>query len=262
MILLLVLIAGLFIAIERLKPANALPQVKHWWVRVALINIVQVAIVFLAGLTWDKWAQGWSLLNFRAHLGLWSSAAVCYLVSTFVYYWWHRVRHESHFFWQLCHQLHHSPQRIEVLTSFYKHPVEILINSLISTALTYLLLGLTPEAAALYTAFTAVAEYFYHWNIRTPRWLGPWFQRPESHRLHHKRAHHTQNYADLPIWDILFGTYCNPSKPIESCGFKPEREERVVDMLTFKDVNSPLAPTCLGCSKRTTCISQRLNSNN
>jgi hypothetical protein len=29
-------------------------------------------------------------------------------------------------FWLIFHQLHHSPSRIEAVTSFYKHPIEIL----------------------------------------------------------------------------------------------------------------------------------------
>ena len=50
----------------------------------------------------------------------------------------------------------------------------------------------------IYTGFTAVAEFFYHWNVRTPRWLGPVFQRPESHRVHHKRGYHTNNFSRPP----------------------------------------------------------------
>ena len=136
--------------------------------------------------------------------------------------------------------------------------MEILLNSLISSALVYTLLGCSLTAAAIYTGLTAVAEYFYHWNVRTPRWLGYWIQRPESHRVHHKYRHHTQNYSDLPIWDRLFGTFHNPEKSPARCGFDPAREQRVVEMLAFRDVHrktpSPLlSPTCIGCSKRWAC---------
>lgn len=267
MILLLVGIAALFLLIERVFPANDLPATKGWWMRIAIINVIQAGLVVLAGLTWDRWFQSASIFSLRDHLNPIVSAAVAYVISTFVYYWWHRIRHESAFFWKLCHQLHHSPRRIEILASFYKHPVEITLNSLISGALIYLILGISVEAAALYTIFTAIAEYFYHWNIKTPRWLGPIFQRPESHRVHHKFAHHTQNYADLPIWDILFGTYHNPTASPKHCGFTAEREARFTDMLAFRDVHqtigaseekqTSLAPTCLGCRKRHLCLTQR-----
>ena len=256
MILLLVAIAALFFLIERLWPAHSLPTSNGWWTRIALINFLQVGIVILAGMTWDRWFQSFSLLHLRDHLGPWSSATICYFISTFIYYWWHRMRHESQLFWRLCHQLHHSPRRIEVLASFYKHPVEITINSLISATLTYLVLGITVEAAAIYTAFTALAEYFYHWNIRTPHWLGPIFQRPESHRVHHAYQHHSQNYADLPIWDLVFGTYHNPKELPKRCGFDEEKEAAFGSMLAFQDVHK-LPPTCFGCSKRTACLSQK-----
>lgn len=257
-------IAALCILIEQLWPANALPKVRAWYWRVALVNLAQVGIVLLAGAYWDRWFAEAALL--KLPWGDLANAGVAYVFSTFVYYWWHRYRHESKFFWDLCHQLHHSPQRIEILTSFYKHPVEIFFNSLISAGIVYLLFGCSPLAGAYYTGFTALAEYFYHWNIRTPVWLGHWIQRPESHRIHHRYRHHTQNFADLPVWDRLFGTFANAMSSPPRCGFDPAREDRFEDMLAFRNVNSAasdarpplhLLPTCIGCSKRWACQESR-----
>jgi sterol desaturase/sphingolipid hydroxylase (fatty acid hydroxylase superfamily) len=121
----------------------------------------------------------------------------------------------------------------------------------------------------IYTGITAVAEFFYHWNVHTPGWLGPYFQRPESHRVHHKRGYHTNNYADLPVFDIMFGTYENPLRPVVNCGFTEEREDRFEDMLAFRDLHdrrvassSPLhfLPTCIGCRKRWACTESRANT--
>jgi sterol desaturase/sphingolipid hydroxylase (fatty acid hydroxylase superfamily) len=262
MILLIALIAAGFIVVERLWPAQKLPQVHGWWARVALINVIQLLIVLLAGVTWDRWLTGFSLFRLRDHMGDLASGGIVYLVSTFIYYWWHRTRHESKLFWRLCHQLHHSTRRIEVIASFYKHPVEILINSILSSAIAYSLLGCTPLAAGYYLLFAAIAEFFYHCNIRTPHWLGYLFQRPESHRIHHQYRRHTGNFADLPIWDILFGTFKNPHTSPKRCGFDPWREERFEDILGFRDVHAAgteetkpfqLLPTCIGCSKRWAC---------
>lgn len=255
-----------FLVIERFWPANELPRVRAWYPRIILINAVQGGILLLAGVTWDRWFSGVSLLRLDGTMPTLAQAGIAYVVSTFVYYWWHRWRHTSAFWWKVCHQLHHSPRRIEVVTSFYKHPVEITINSMLSAAIVYLLLGVSVEAAAWYTLFTAVAEFFYHWNIRTPVWLGPFFQRPESHRVHHKKNYHTNNYADMPIFDIMFGTYQNPREPVKECGFSAEREDRIDDMLAFRDLHdakvassSPLhlLPTCIGCRKRWACAESR-----
>jgi sterol desaturase/sphingolipid hydroxylase (fatty acid hydroxylase superfamily) len=255
--------AGL-IVIERLYPAADLPRVRAWWPRVILVNLVQLGLVVVAGLTWDRWMQGASLLPLRDWMGPWAQALVAYVVSSFIYYWWHRLRHESRLFWLLCHQLHHSPRRIEVVTAFYKHPVEIALNSILSAAIVYLALGCSVEAGAYYTLLTALAEFFYHWNVRTPRWLGCIIQRPEAHRVHHQHRRHTGNFADLPVFDMLFGTFRNPERFEGRCGFDEWREEKLEDMLIFRDVNGDadrrapvrFLPTCIGCRKRWACGEQ------
>lgn len=263
MILLIFAIALGCILAERLWPAMDLPRVHGWWGRVFLVNAIQLGVVVLAGQTWERWMAQASLLSLSRHVDDLSAGGISYFASTFVYYWWHRFRHESRFFWRLCHQLHHSPRRIEILTSFYKHPVEILLNSLLSSALVYALLGCNITAAAYCTLLTAVAEFFYHWNIKTPRWVGYLLQRPESHRVHHQYRRHTANFADLPLWDWIFGTLKNPQRFAGRCGFDDWREDRFEDLLAFRDVHGPDAraqeplrflPTCLGCRKRWACV--------
>jgi sterol desaturase/sphingolipid hydroxylase (fatty acid hydroxylase superfamily) len=261
LIAILIIIAAFFIVVERLVPGSELPAVPGWWRRIALINAVQAGIVVLAGVAWDRWFQEARLLHLSENFPAPIAALIAYVISTLVYYWWHRFRHESALFWRLCHQLHHSASRIELLTSFYKHPLEILINSLISAALIYGLLGCDALTGAIYTGLTAVAEYFYHWNIRTPRWIGNFIQRPESHRVHHQRSRHSGNYADLPVWDMLFGTFDNPRQNPAHCGFEEPREQMFSEMLAFKNVHKmPLPPTCMGCGKRTACMIQKMNT--
>ena len=239
-----------------------LPRVRAWWPRVILINAIQLGITLLAGLTWNRWVSHVSLFHLSEHLGDWTAALITYVFSTFVYYWWHRLRHESHFLWRILHQIHHSARRLEIVTSFYKHPVEIWINSILSSLIVYPLFGCSLEAAGIYTVFIAAGEFFYHWNINTPPWLGYVFQRPESHRVHHQFRHHTNNFADLPIWDMLFGTFKNPTRFRGRCGYDDWREDRFDDMLAFRDVHADGAkrlatlhflPSCIGCSKRWAC---------
>ncbi|GAB4356476.1 MAG: hypothetical protein OHK0021_00790 [Bryobacter sp.] len=170
-------------------------------------------------------------------MGTTGGALVGYIVITFVYYWWHRWRHEVPILWRWLHQVHHSPQRIEVITSFYKHPLEIFINSILSSAITYGIVGLGPEAAAQSVLLTGLAELVYHWNVRTPYWLGFIFQRPESHCVHHQEGLHTYNFSDLPLWDMMFGTFRNPRVWDSRCGFG-EKEHELAPMLVGRDVNS------------------------
>jgi len=229
------------LVLERIIPGWRLPNVKTWPLRVVLVNIVQLGVVVLAGLTWEKWLGSISVVKLGEILNPWTGGAVAYFVATFVFYWWHRFRHTSDFLWLHFHQIHHSPQRLEVITSFYKHPLEMIVNSIIGSLLVYTLLGLGPEAGAIYTLFTAVGEFFYHTNVRTPRWVGYFFQRPEMHRIHHKYGYHRNNYGDIVWWDMLFGTYENPETFVGTCGFDPEKEEALGAMLRFKDVHRPQA---------------------
>ena len=234
------IIVGVFVCcllLERAVPGWQLPSVRTWPLRVLLVNCVQVGVVLLAGFTWERWLAPWSIFSLSTHLSPLASGAIAYVLATFVFYWWHRWRHEHDFLWLAFHQVHHSPRRLEVITSFYKHPVEMIVNSIIGSALVYSILGLSLEGAATYTFFTAIGEFFYHTNVRTPRWVGFVFQRPEMHRIHHQHGRHKNNYGDITWWDMLFGTYENPKEWTSTCGFDADKEEQLGPMLAFRDVH-------------------------
>lgn len=242
MIPLIIGIGITLMVLERIIPDQKLPHVKGWWTRVIIINILQLGVVILGAYTWDKWLQKVSLFNLSEHVSPVLGGLIAYFILTFIFYWWHRWRHEVNFLWLALHQVHHSPQRIETITSFYKHPLEIISNSIIIGSLNFLLLGLTVESAGYCLLFSAIGEYVYHMNIKTPHIMGYFFQRPEMHRIHHQRSKHYNNFSDLPLWDMLFGTFENPKTVDTPCGFKPEREKKLLDMLAFKNVNDPYKP--------------------
>src|ERR1700745_2451061 len=125
------------LVIERVIPGWKLPYVRTWPIRVVAINIVQLGVVLLAGLTWERWLSSRSLFHTQAYLSSAVGGVFAYFIATFVFYWWHRWRHRIDFLWLTFHQIHHSPQRIEVITSFYKHPIEMIVNSIIGSLLVY-----------------------------------------------------------------------------------------------------------------------------
>lgn len=223
--------------LERITPGWRLPRVETWPLRVVAINVVQLGIVLLAGISWERWLSSRSVFHLSARLSPVAGGFVAYFIATFVFYWWHRWRHELDVLWLGFHQIHHSPQRIEVITSFYKHPLEMTVNSILGSLIVYTLLGLDLRSGAIYTAFTPLGEFFYHTNVRTPRWVGLVFQRPEMHRIHHEYGRHRNNYGDFVWWDMLFGTYENPPAFTSSCGFDDAREQRLLPMLAFRDVH-------------------------
>ena len=231
------IVFGLCFLLERLTPGWKLPEVPSWTIRVLSLNFIQLGVVTLAGFTWEIWLSQYSFFNLSKHVNPFFGGFIAYFIATFIFYWWHRWRHQFDFLWTRFHQIHHSPQRLEVITSFYKHPLEMSVNSIIGSFLVFTTLGLSIEAGAVYTLFTALGEFFYHTNVKTPRWIGYVFQRPEMHRIHHEYDKHTNNYGDIVWWDMLFGTYDNPKEFKSTCGFDPEKEERLLDMFKFKDVH-------------------------
>ena len=239
---LVVLAFGLaMLGVERASPGRSFERVAGWYPRAVLLSVVQAAVAYVATATWDLRFPQFALWH-AGGFGLLPDALLGYFVLTFVYYWWHRARHEVPILWQLLHQVHHSPCSIEVMTSFYKHPVETLLNGMLSSTILYLLLGLDAPSATMAVLLSGVAELFYHWNVKTPHWLGYVFQRPESHCVHHQRGRHRNNFSDLPLWDILFGTFENPRTPPPACGFGPVGERQLAPMLMGRKVLAEHAP--------------------
>lgn len=233
----IVIIVGLaffFFVLERIRPGRRLPETPGWYVRAALLNLCQLAIVILGGHSWNLWLQGKSLLNisglpapFEGFLG--------WFIGTLIFYWWHRARHDIDWIWRVFHQVHHSPARIEMLTAFYKHPLEIAVNSIIAGIIMFTFLGASIEGAAWFNVFAAGGEYFYHSNLHTPHWLGYFIQRPEQHSIHHQLGVHAFNYGDITWWDRLFGTFREAEEFVPACGFAEGGEQYLLRMLAFKE---------------------------
>jgi sterol desaturase/sphingolipid hydroxylase (fatty acid hydroxylase superfamily) len=122
------------------------------------------------------------------------------------------------------------------MTSFYKHPIEILFDAVLSAVILYPVLGSSLVGAFWYNFYAGTGEYFYHANLRTPRWLKYFIQTPELHSIHHQLDVHRHNYGDIPLWDRIFGTYKDATDFAERCGFPQGAEAKLVPMLAFKDV--------------------------
>jgi sterol desaturase/sphingolipid hydroxylase (fatty acid hydroxylase superfamily) len=224
-----------FFVLERVRPGRALPHVSGWYARALAINLCQLVITLGLNRVWNRHLAGPSLLGLH-RLGMPAlEGFLAWLIGTFFFYWWHRLRHENGF-WRVFHQLHHSPARIEIVTSFYKHPVEILSDSVIAAMVLYPLAGVSLDGAFWNNFFAATAEYFYHANFKSPRWLKYLIQTPELHSVHHELDVHRYNFADLPLWDRLFGTYKDADDFAPACGFPRDNERFVGDMLRFRDV--------------------------
>jgi sterol desaturase/sphingolipid hydroxylase (fatty acid hydroxylase superfamily) len=171
-------------------------------------------------------------------LGTLGGGAVAFLLSDLAGYWLHRAQHEVRWLWLATHQMHHSAERVDVMGAAYFHPLDIAAQTVVTTLVTGLL-GVTPDAAALSGLLVVLLAVFQHLNLRTPRRLGYLIQRPEGHAVHHARGVHAYNYGNLGLWDLVFGTFRNPSGFATEAGFVDGASRRVGAMLVFRDVSAP-----------------------
>lgn len=234
---LVIFIALAFFIMERVRPGRGLPNSRGWYVRALFLNLAQYGVVTLAGVTWEDWLHGSSWLDIASVMPSPVQGVLAWFIGTFIFYWWHRIRHDSDFLWRSLHQIHHSASRIEALTAFYKHPAEMIVNSVIISLVLFTMLGADLEAAAWFNLFAVSGEFFYHSNIKTPHWVGYFMQRPEHHSIHHQYDVHKFNFGDITLWDRLFGTFKDTREFAPRCGFDEGKEEQIGKMLVWVDVN-------------------------
>ncbi len=224
----------LMLILERRFPARPLPHVRRWllkgWIFFVFTGFVNSALPALfADLLGDR-----TLFHLR-WLGVVPGALLGYVVADFFGYWTHRLMHTVQPLWRWTHQMHHSAERMDLAGMSYTHPFDVLLSFGI-TGLATVLLGLSPAAAGMAGMLGFASAVVQHMNIRTPRWLSPLVMRPEQHGLHHARGVHAYNYANVPLWDMLFGTYQNPQDFPDSYGFWDGASARVGAMLLGRDV--------------------------
>jgi sterol desaturase/sphingolipid hydroxylase (fatty acid hydroxylase superfamily) len=221
---------------EAILPARKLPKIRGWYTRALVSFVVYFFLSSYLPLALDGLLAEYQLFDLSG-LGTIAGAAVGLLVYELLLYAWHRAMHESDTLWKLFHQMHHSAERIDTFGAFYFSPMDMIGFTLLGSLSLALVVGLSPGAVTLFLFITVFLGIFQHANVRTPRWLGYLVQRPESHNIHHGRGLHRYNYSDLPVFDMLFGTFRNPADYETEAGFWDGASARVADMLLFRDVS-------------------------
>jgi sterol desaturase/sphingolipid hydroxylase (fatty acid hydroxylase superfamily) len=158
------------------------------------------------------------------------------LVFEGILYAWHRALHSVNPLWRSFHQMHHSAERLDAFGAFWFSPLDMMGFTLVGSVALVLFVGINTDATTGILLSTFFLAIFQHGNFKTPRWLGYVVQRPESHSYHHAKGIHKHNYADLPLFDIVFGTFVNPPKHLEN-GFYQGASYRVVDMVLWRDIS-------------------------
>ncbi len=220
---------------EHAAPARELPRVRGWTARALASFAVYFLLSSYLPLLWGDTLAPIAL----ADLSGWplaASVALALLAYEMGAYAWHRSMHRFTPLWRLLHQMHHSSERLDVVSAFWFSPLDMVTWTLLPS-LVFALAGVPPQAATITLLAITFLAIFQHANVRTPRWLGWLVQRPEMHTVHHAREVHHYNYADLPFIDLLFGTFRNPRGHEYETGFWHGASSRVGDMLLLRDVS-------------------------
>jgi sterol desaturase/sphingolipid hydroxylase (fatty acid hydroxylase superfamily) len=144
----------------------------------------------------------------------WLQIALLVFCADGLEYWLHRVTHTVPWLWPL-HIVHHMPERLHVIKSGRHHFTYFVLRHLVVFA-PFLFLGAPASVVLWYPICIFVTGFPAHANValQLPRFLHPLVTTPEVHRLHHSIdvQQGNSNYAVIfPIWDILFGTFCDPA---------------------------------------------------
>jgi sterol desaturase/sphingolipid hydroxylase (fatty acid hydroxylase superfamily) len=132
-----------------------------------------------------------------------------------IYYWNHRIQHESRYLWAI-HVVHHSSEHYNLSTAL-RQPVADSFGTFVPYGL-MALLGIRPELIEQARGVNLIYQYWIHTDVIGS--LGP-FERflntPSHHRAHHgaNRQYLDRNHGSiLIVWDKLFGTFEPEDEPV------------------------------------------------
>ena len=138
----------------------------------------------------------------------WWAWALVFLSDDFTYYWYHRISHQSRFFWA-SHVVHHSSQRYNLSTALRQTWTGNFVNFLFWLWMP--IVGFPPAMIMTMGAVSLLYQFWIHTElIHTLGSFELVFNTPAHHRVHHAS---NPKYIDrnhggtLIVWDRLFGTY-------------------------------------------------------
>lgn len=221
---------------EGIAPGRKLAKIHRWLPRALGSFAVYFYLSSYLPLIWDGYLARYQLFDLSS-MGTFAGAAIGIFVYEGLVYAWHRTMHQTDWLFRSFHQMHHSAERVDTYGAFYFSPLDMAGFTLLGSLSLSLFVGLSAQAVTVFLFATMFLGIFQHTNIKTPRGLGYFVQRPESHTIHHGKGLHKYNYSDLPIFDMVFGTFRNPNGYEMDTGFYDGASAKIIDMLLCRDVS-------------------------
>lgn len=159
--------------------------------------------VFTVGLY--VWAYQYRIFEIE---NSWLYLILLFIGVDFLYYWAHRMSHESNLLW-LGHVVHHQSEDYNLSVALRQGAIQKLFTSPFYLPLAFI--GFDPEAFVYILAWNTLYQFWIH-TEKIGR-MGPLeyiLNTPSHHRVHHGRnpKYIDKNHAaTLIIWDRMFGTF-------------------------------------------------------
>jgi sterol desaturase/sphingolipid hydroxylase (fatty acid hydroxylase superfamily) len=133
---------------------------------------------------------------------------IAFLIYSLLDYWDHRIAH-MRVLWPL-HRFHHAADEFYIFTSNRVHPADVSGTFIMIGPL--VLLGVAPDVLVAVGVFRMYIGWVQHSKIPGDLgWFGRWvIYSPVGHRMHHALLNDSEpacNFALVPLWDRLFGTW-------------------------------------------------------
>ncbi|RAJ94574.1 sterol desaturase/sphingolipid hydroxylase (fatty acid hydroxylase superfamily) [Larkinella arboricola] len=147
---------------------------------------------------------------FTVDMTRWWAWVLLFFADDFSYYWFHRISHNSRYFWA-SHVVHHSSQKYNLGTALRQTWTGTLSGAFVFW-IWMPFFGFHPAAVLTMQSFSLLYQFWIHTEyIRTlPAFLEAVFNTPSHHRVHHGSdlKYLDKNHGGiLIIWDRLFGTF-------------------------------------------------------
>jgi sterol desaturase/sphingolipid hydroxylase (fatty acid hydroxylase superfamily) len=155
---------------------------------------------------------------------IWVSFTASILFLDSVHYLLHYLSHKIPLLWRL-HRLHHSDTKVDALTTFLHHPLELALTFFV-VVLSAVLFDVPTVVIAVYSAIFSAHAAFTHINYELPekvdRLLRWFIVTPNLHRLHHSQDLQEGNSnfgAIFTFADHVFSTFLRAQKGPASARF-------------------------------------------
>jgi sterol desaturase/sphingolipid hydroxylase (fatty acid hydroxylase superfamily) len=208
-----------------------------------------IALIFfsvlgnIAALSLTLHLHGWLGME----LGFWNQFAfiplfiVASVIGEFIPYWYHRISHiadihspVSLLLWRM-HSIHHLPRNMNWRKTNWMHPINTFLNTF-TKMFPLLFIGFSKDIVFAVGMTNLAVSYLSHANILAYTGVLDYvIATPRVHHFHHStKMAEAKNYANvLPLWDLVFGTYFNNRKEVDTVGLAEGTESEYPAISAF-----------------------------